>query len=106
MTNDVMEMATITKDYFAHLFTSNGMSPDLNYVLFGIEKIIDDDMNRLLIKRYTTEEVFEALKGMRPTKALRIDGFPALFFQQFWHIMRGEVMDFCLKILNEDTDIS
>ena len=33
------------------------------------------------------EEVFEALHGMGPTKVPSEDGMPALFYQQFWHVI-------------------
>ncbi|KAA3467671.1 reverse transcriptase [Gossypium australe] len=47
------------------------------------------------------EEIHQALKGMGPTKVLGWDGFPALFFQKYWHIVGKEVEDFCLETLNE-----
>ncbi|KAA3483618.1 LINE-1 reverse transcriptase isogeny [Gossypium australe] len=40
---------------------------------------------------------------MGPTNASREDGFPALFFERCWHIIRKDVMAFCLAILNEDS---
>ncbi|KAA3459980.1 reverse transcriptase [Gossypium australe] len=48
------------------------------------------------------EEVFSTLKEMGPTKAPVPDGFPALFFQRYWHIVGKEVTTFCLGILNND----
>ncbi|KAA3456600.1 reverse transcriptase [Gossypium australe] len=45
-----------------------------------------------------------ALKGMGPTKAPGSDGFPALFYQRYWHIVGRDVTEFCLGILNENQD--
>lgn len=38
---------------------------------------------------------------MGPTKVPEIDGFQALFFQRYWHIVGSDVINFCLGILNE-----
>lgn len=39
------------------------------------------------------------LKSMGPMKAPGIDGFPTIFFQNYWHIGK-EVCRFCLEVLN------
>ncbi|KAK5811144.1 hypothetical protein PVK06_026466 [Gossypium arboreum] len=46
------------------------------------------------------EEVVTALKEIGPMKTSGEDGFLAIFFQQFWHILGGKVTDYCLGILN------
>ncbi|KAA3456039.1 reverse transcriptase [Gossypium australe] len=53
---------------------------------------------------YTKEEIREATFGMGPTKALGEDGFPTIFYQQCWHIVKDEVNSFCLQVLNEGRD--
>ncbi|KAA3486234.1 reverse transcriptase [Gossypium australe] len=47
----------------------------------------------MLTTEYTEEEVYLALKNMGTTKALEADGFPALFFQKFWHIIGRESLE-------------
>lgn len=37
---------------------------------------------------------------MTPLKASGIDGFPALFYQCYWHIEGSKVVDFCLAVLS------
>ncbi|KAA3471145.1 reverse transcriptase [Gossypium australe] len=62
------------------------------------------DVNSKLTTTYLEDEVVTALKEIGPTKASGNDGFPALFFQKYWHIVRRDVNDFCLKVLNEGMD--
>ncbi|KAH1092073.1 hypothetical protein J1N35_019330 [Gossypium stocksii] len=93
-------MADIIIDYFMGLFQSNGVS-DTIHLLSDVNQSINEDMNQLLITKYKEDEIIEALNNIRPTKASRPDGFPAIFFQKFWHIVGREVSDFCLEVLNE-----
>lgn len=50
----------------------------------------NDDMNAKLTSEYTADEIRIALKSMGPTKAPGNDGFPVIFFQKCWHIVRNE----------------
>ncbi|KAA3472829.1 reverse transcriptase [Gossypium australe] len=86
--------------YFENLFTSKGVA-DPKEILEGIEGNISDEINRRLQAPFREDEVRAALKGMGPIKAPGPDGFPAIFFQKFWHIVGKEVLEFCLGVLNE-----
>ncbi|KAA3487156.1 reverse transcriptase [Gossypium australe] len=98
ITNDT-EISEIATEYFEDLFASKGIS-NPHKVLEGIGSNISHEINEGLLSPFREEEVWTALKGMGPTKAPGSDGFPALFFQKFWHIVGKEVMEFCLSILN------
>ncbi|KAA3466274.1 reverse transcriptase [Gossypium australe] len=98
-TTDESEIVKSASSFFRSLFTSRGVG-DLYHLLQGIEKKIPSNINELLLSVFTEEEVFSALKDMGPTKAPGPDGFPAMFFQQYWHIVGKDVIDFCLGILN------
>ncbi|KAA3486778.1 reverse transcriptase [Gossypium australe] len=87
----INETATL---YFQKLFMSNRVG-DLSHLLQGIEESISLDINTALLSNYMEEEVFSALKGIGPTKAPGPDGFLALFFQRYWHI----VACVCYKIV-------
>ncbi|KAA3453480.1 reverse transcriptase [Gossypium australe] len=92
------------KSYFENLFTSEGVA-DPKKVLEGIESCISQEVNDVLISPFKEDEVYAALKGMRPLKAPGSDGFPALFFQKYWHIVGKEVLEYCLGILNDGKEI-
>ncbi|MBA0781586.1 hypothetical protein Gotri_002496 [Gossypium trilobum] len=51
------------------------------------------------------EEIGSALKEMGVTKASRVDGLSAIFYQKFWHIIGQDVGMFCLNILNRGTSL-
>ncbi|KAK5840244.1 hypothetical protein PVK06_009133 [Gossypium arboreum] len=43
---------------------------------------------------------------MGPTKAPGHDGFPAMFFQRYWHIVGKEIVEYCLGILNNNEEVA
>ncbi|KAA3481752.1 reverse transcriptase [Gossypium australe] len=94
--SEIIEAAT---GFFEDLFKSKGCG-DLHKVLEGIGTHISREINDRLLTLFRGEEVWLALKEMGPTKAPGSDGFPAIFFQKFWHLVGEEVTGFCLNILN------
>lgn len=98
------ELAKIAKNYFQNIFSSKGIG-DFTHVLSGIEAKIDEETNRMLLTTFSQEEIVVALQEMRLTKAPEEDGFPATFFQKFWHIIGLEVSQFCLWILNNGEEL-
>ncbi|KAA3465095.1 reverse transcriptase [Gossypium australe] len=81
------------------LFMSRGVG-EFSHLPQGIETKISPNINASLLSTFTEEEMFSALKEMGPIKALGPDGFPAMFFQKYWHIVGKDVTSFCLGILN------
>ncbi|KAA3478845.1 reverse transcriptase [Gossypium australe] len=73
-----------------------------DHLLSGNDRCISEEDNQFLTKLYTKKEIKAAVFEMGPTKALREDGLPALFYQKCWHIVGDDVIKFCLQILNED----
>ncbi|KAH1046211.1 hypothetical protein J1N35_036995 [Gossypium stocksii] len=100
VTNDEEKMEEIVSSYFQQLFSSNGCG-DTEHILARIERCVFEEENSKLIANYMEEEVLTALKEMDPMKASGEDAFSAIFFQHFWHIMRDEVTEYCLGILNK-----
>ncbi|KAK5826340.1 hypothetical protein PVK06_021258 [Gossypium arboreum] len=102
-TESFKEIEGIARSYFQNLFLTDGRGT-LDHLLSSIEKCISEEENQDLLRPYSVEELKEALFAMGPTKTLGEDGFPALFYQNCWHIIREDVTKFCLQILNEGMD--
>ncbi|KAA3487748.1 reverse transcriptase [Gossypium australe] len=94
------EINATATDFFKELFSSKGVAnPDK--VLEGIEVKITEEINNDLVAPFQEEEIWKALKKMGPTKSPGPDGFPALFYQRYWHIVGKDVTGYCLGFLNE-----
>ncbi|KAA3468586.1 reverse transcriptase [Gossypium australe] len=89
---DDLSLKEEAKTYFENLFSSKGVA-NPSKVLEGIKRSISYEMNEGLQSPFREEEVRTALNGMGPTKAPGLDGFPALFFQKYWHIVGKEVLE-------------
>ncbi|KAA3488882.1 reverse transcriptase [Gossypium australe] len=103
VTNDA-GLQEAAKNYFASLFSSERVA-DPEKVLEGIEDCVSQEINEALQSPFKEDEVRTALKGMGSMKAPGPDGFPTLFFQKYWHIVRKEVLGYCLGVLNEGKEI-
>lgn len=53
---------------------------------------VSDDMNDALCKKFTVQEISNALFQMGPLKVPGPDGFPARFFQRHWEILHDDVV--------------
>ncbi|KAL0302585.1 UNVERIFIED_CONTAM: putative mitochondrial protein [Sesamum angustifolium] len=58
-------------------------------------------MNAELMKPYTVEEITSAISHMASLKSLGPDGMPPIFFQKYWHIIKFDVINCVLNILND-----
>ncbi|KAK5839304.1 hypothetical protein PVK06_008080 [Gossypium arboreum] len=70
------------------------------HVLGLVENRVSGSMNDSLRKLFTEEEISSAGKMMAPLKAPGVDGFPAIFFQRYCHIIGPDISSYCLSILN------
>ncbi|XP_016683863.1 uncharacterized protein [Gossypium hirsutum] len=103
-TTSSKEFLQIATDYFGKLFSASEGGSDEH--LFGlVERKVTDRMNERLLKQFTDEEIVNAIKSLAPLKAPGVDGFPALFFQRYWHIIGPEVSQFCLSVLHGHSNI-
>ncbi|KAA3471346.1 reverse transcriptase [Gossypium australe] len=99
------EMIKIASDYSEKLFSASEAGMD-DHIFGLVEKRVTECMNTNLIKQFSEEEVCNAVKSMPALKALGIDGFAAIFFQRYWHIVGTDIVGYCLDILNGQKEVS
>jgi hypothetical protein len=56
-----------------------------------IEQKVDTEMNEKLTKDFSDEEISDTLFQIGPLKALGVYGFPTLFFQRNWGMLKNEI---------------
>lgn len=49
------------------------------------------EMNWAFLVEFRDTEILTAIKEMGSLEASRYDGFPAMFYQNFWHIVREDI---------------
>lgn len=104
MIDDIKEMEGISKDFYQNLLTSQLSSGDMTYLLSGVDRCISDSDNSFLMASYTEDETLGVLKEMEKMKVPGCGNFLVVFFQIYWHIVRREVISFCLNVLNNSLD--
>ncbi|KAL0429893.1 UNVERIFIED_CONTAM: putative mitochondrial protein [Sesamum radiatum] len=88
--------------HFNRVFNSEDPSDnDLERGLEAMTRKVDSDMNSELLKPYSAEEIIEAISHMAPLKSPGPDGMPPIFFHKFWHIIKNDVINYVLAILND-----
>ena len=69
-------------------------------MLQALQPKVTMEMNRMLGKVFTEDEVRRAMKQMYPLKAPGPDGMPPLFYQRFWPDIGEVVTKTILDFLN------
>ncbi|KAA3458346.1 reverse transcriptase [Gossypium australe] len=98
------EMLKIASTYFEKLFSASDGEPD-EHILGLVKRSVTSSMNEILLQKYTEGEIFQAVKEMPSLKAPGIDGFAAVFFQKYWHLVGANISKYCLAILNGHSDV-
>ncbi|GLJ40989.1 hypothetical protein SUGI_0848590 [Cryptomeria japonica] len=62
-------------------------------IINNLPKLINDDHNKCLLKKFSEEEVKSTLMKMNLDKAPSPDGFPTSFFQKCWGFMGPEITE-------------
>ncbi|KAL3839206.1 hypothetical protein ACJIZ3_023797 [Penstemon smallii] len=96
------EIEKVIVDYFSDIFTSSQPSEfELDLVLRALRSRVSFEDNQYLLQPYTADEVTQALFSMYPLKSPGPDGFPPLFFQKYWCLIRNDVTKWVLDFLND-----
>ncbi|KAL0413621.1 UNVERIFIED_CONTAM: putative mitochondrial protein [Sesamum radiatum] len=90
------------ENYFTDIFRSRNTSQEeLNRGTAALSSKVSPEMAQDLIRPYTKEEVETALFQMAPFKSPGSDGMPPIFYHHFWHIVKFDVVNCVLDILND-----
>lgn len=91
------EIQEVVNGYFTQLFKSTGGDGKLS----ERERVnrVTDEENEILMAQVTKEEVKEAVFSMHSDKAPSSDGLKPGFFQSFWNIIGGDVVEFCRRFM-------
>ena len=103
LTEDQVEMARVTTDFYRTLYSSEG-TEEMEAVLNTVPTRVTEQMNEGLISAISGKEVRDALFQMFPTKAPGPDGYPAHFFQRHWDLCGEEVTSIVLRVLRGEDD--
>ena len=87
----------VAVDYFEGLFSTTTPT-EFDGFLEEIVSSISPQMNQVLLRIATEEEVRQALFMMHPEKAPGPDRMTAFFFQHSWHVIKKDVV-FLLQVL-------
>jgi hypothetical protein len=93
------EMAAVVTNYFRDLFSSN-TGHRVNELLEKVTPRVTNEMNELLVREFSAEEVKAALDCIGDLKAPGLDGLPAVFYKSYWDIIGDRVTTEVLQVLN------
>ena len=83
------------KRYFSQLFSKEepGSLVETRAILDCIPQLVSSSMNRYLLRPIVIEELEKVVFGMKKGKAPSPDGFPIKFFQEFWEIIKFDLLE-------------
>ncbi|KAL9664182.1 hypothetical protein QQ045_019580 [Rhodiola kirilowii] len=76
------------------------LQDDQDLVYNSVQRKVATKMAGKLCEPVTELEIQSAVFQMAPTKAPGSDGFHALFYQKFWHIIKDKVIDTVLRVFD------
>lgn len=86
------EIGRVITNYFNKLYSTAGASNSDDIVAQALRPIISADVNEVLIKQPSPQEIGDAVFSIHADKAPGLDGFSASFFQSNWEAIGGEIV--------------
>jgi hypothetical protein len=93
-------MKEVATNYFSNLFSSSSSGVRVEELLCHVDTRVTQNMNEMLCKEYTSEEVTEALQSIGDLKAPGPDGMHSIFYKKFWEVVGEKVTSEVLGVLN------
>ncbi|WZY87924.1 hypothetical protein YC2023_044659 [Brassica napus] len=95
-------IASVVSKYFQDIFTS-ASSGDLSLILQVLPCKVTAEMNDILIKIPSHQEIKEATFSIHSGKAPGPDGFSSKFYQAYWHIIGKDVIKYVLHFFETNS---
>ncbi|KAJ0230083.1 hypothetical protein HA466_0311140 [Hirschfeldia incana] len=84
------DITRVISNYFNQIFTSSG-NGSFARIQGLLTRKVTPEMNAMLTAVPSDSEIKEAVKSINGNKAPGPDGFPATFYQSYWHIIGSDV---------------
>ena len=91
------QIANHVTSYYKNLFCTNFVLQDSLLAEEVIPTLIIDEVNRMLTMLPSHQEIKAAIFALNKDSAPGPDGFGAFFFQHYWDIVKGDLIDAVLQ---------
>ena len=85
------DLLGVVTDFYRDLFTSHA-GGDTDELLRCIDARVTPEMNDILLKEFSDEEIKQGLDSIGNLKAPGDDGMPAIFYKSFWETIGDDVI--------------
>jgi hypothetical protein len=87
-------MLKIAVDFYKNLFgKEDKMDITLDDSFWDSNELVMEEENKLLDQPFSEEEIKEAIFGSYAEGAPGSDGFPFLFYQKIWELVKGDLIN-------------
>ncbi|CAL1354176.1 unnamed protein product [Linum trigynum] len=93
--DNVQDLDEHANGFYRNLFTGKGGNFDSS-LLNGFPGLVSNEINKALTTPVEREEIRKAVFQLGANKALGSDGFPGLFFRNYWNTL-GDI--FCEEVI-------